>query len=69
MRLLVGSHCSGFSMCVFNVIIEERVPLSLSELLLGVLFLLMREKILSSPAFECGIVITTSATLKRRSNS
>ena len=56
-------------MCVFNVIIEERVPLSLSELLLGVLFLLMREKILSSPAFECGIVITTSATLKRRSNS
>jgi len=40
---------------------------SFIELLLGVL-LLIREKILSSPAFEWGIVITTSATVNSRSN-
>ena len=49
-------------MWVFTAISEERVPSSFNELLVGVLFLFIREKILSSPAFECGIVITASAT-------
>jgi len=52
-------------LCVFMVIKEDRVPSGLSELLLGVLFLLISENILSSPALECGIVIIASATLKR----
>ena len=56
-------------MCVFIVISDERVPSGLKELLLGVLFLFINENILSSPAFECGIVIITSATLNSRSNS
>ena len=56
-------------LCVFTTISEKSVPLSFSELLLGVLFLLIRENILSSPALECGIVMITSATLKRRLNS
>ena len=34
------------------VISDKRVPTSLSELLEGVLFLVIKEKILSSPAFE-----------------
>ena len=56
-------------MWVFTVISEERVPPSFKELLLGVLFLLIKEKILSSPALEWGIVMTASATWKSRSNS
>ena len=61
-----GCHSSRFSICVLTVISEERVPSNFKELLLDVLFLLISE---SSPAFKCGIVITASATLKRRSNS
>ena len=38
------------------------------ELLEGVCFLVMYEKILSSPTFECGMVRTSSATLKSISN-
>ena len=56
-------------MCVLTVIREESVPSKLNELLLEVLFLLINENTLSSPAFECGIVNTTLATLNRRSNS
>ena len=56
-------------MWVFTAISEERVSSSFNELLVGVLFLFIREKILSSPAFECGIVIMASATLKSKSNS
>ena len=40
----------------FTITMDERVPSS-SELLVDVLFLLMRENILSSPALECGIVM------------
>ena len=46
-------------MCVLTVISDESVPSRPSELLLEVLFLLINENILSSPALECGIVIIT----------
>lgn len=41
----------------------DRVPSSSSELLTDVLFLLIRENILSSPALEWGIVRIAVATL------
>ena len=56
-------------MCVLTVISDESVPSRPSELLLEVLFLLINENILSSPALECGMVIITLATLNKRSNS
>ncbi len=59
-------HWIGLSICVFTTIREERVPSSFSELVLGVLFLLIKEKILSSPALLCGIVITTSAASRKQ---
>ena len=37
--------------CVFTVIIEQNVPDKESQLLLGVLFFLVQEKILSSPLY------------------
>lgn len=58
----------GSWMWVFTTIKDKSVPLSSRELRLGFLFLFMRENILSSPAFECGTVIT-AATWKRGSNS
>ena len=39
-----GCHSSGFSICVLTVINEERVPSNFKELLLDVLFLLIKEK-------------------------
>ncbi len=55
-------------MWVLTKISDERVPPILSELRLGVLFLFIRENILSSPAFEWGMVITTLATRNNNPN-
>ena len=67
MRDIDGCQFRGSWMWVFTTIKDESVPLSSRELRLGFLFLFMRENILSSPAFECGMVIT-AATWKRRSS-
>ena len=63
-----GFQVSGSLMSVLTRISDERVPSILSELRLGVLFLFIRENILSSPAFEWGMVITTSATRNNNPN-
>ena len=54
-----GFQVSGSLMWDLTRISDERVPSILSELRLGVLFLFIRKNILSSPAFEWGMVITT----------
>ena len=47
-----GCHCKGSSICVLTVMIEDNVPVMSKDALLGVLFLFIKEKILSSPALE-----------------
>ena len=56
-----GCQVRGSSICVFRTINDDSVPSRCKELLLGVLFLAMYEKICSSLALEGGIVNTVSA--------
>ena len=64
---LEGFHRNGFSMCVLTISKDDSVSSALSELLLGILFLFINEKILSSLAFEWGIVMMHQATFASKS--
>ena len=60
----MASIVAGFQ-CV--LLVRREYIEDLKNSLLGVLFLLINEKMRSSPAFEYGIVRITSATLNKRS--
>ena len=61
--LMVSNLVSGCVMCVLEVMMEDRVPSSSSELLADVLFFFIRENTLSSQALEWGIVRIAVSTL------
>ena len=61
-----GFHFSGSSMTISN---DDRVLSACRELLLGVLFLFINEKMHFSLAFECGIIMMHCATRTNRPNS